>query len=222
MISLYFSLIILPFSYLSYHFDKSWRVFKCCLVVVVKMLANRKYLISPNDKNMSLNEFKEQFGDPLNKTLLTLLVAKLEDSTDKLFVFFCEDDKVGVKPIRAYLEHMKNEGVKRAVLVCSKEISPIAKQALNEMKPMYFVEYFKEEELMIDITEHELVPKHEVLSDDEKQTLLKQYKLKDTQLPRMRPEDPVARYFGLVRGQVVKIIRASETAGRYVTYRIVL
>ena len=186
------------------------------------MLENRKYLVAPDDKLMTLEDFKERFGTPINKNLLALLVAKIENASDKVFVFFCEEEKVGVKTIRQYLEAMKNEKVKRAILVCAREISPIAKQALNEMRPNYFVEYFKEDELMVDITEHELVPKHEVLTDEEKQTLLKQYKLKDIQLPRMRPEDPVARYFGLVRGQVVKIIRASETAGRYVTYRIVL
>ena len=56
----------------------------------------------------------------MNKTLLTILVQKVDDPTEKLFVFFPDDEKVGVKPIRNYLESMKDEQVRRAIVVVAK------------------------------------------------------------------------------------------------------
>ena len=131
-----------------------------------------------------------------------------------------QEAKVGVAKIKQFAERMKDEQVFRAIMVVQQSLTPFAKQCLVEMAPKYILEVFQEQELLVNITRHTLVPTHQILSDDEKKTLLERYKVKETQLPRVQHSDPVARFYGLNRGQVVRIIRPSETAGRYVMYRI--
>ena len=97
---------------------------------------------------------------------------------------------------------MQEENISRALIVVQVGMTPSAKQALVDMAPKYILEQFREAELMINITEHELVPEHVVMTPDEKRELLARYKLKEHQLPRIQQSDPVARYFGLKRGQV--------------------
>ena len=146
----------------------------------------------------------------------------LEDGSNKIFVTFPEAD-IGNKEIVPIMTRMQELGASRGVIIYHGRFSNIAKTVLLEAAIHgIIIEIFRDEELLVDITEHELVPEHVLLSDDEKLSLLKRYKLKETQLPRMQYGDPVARYFGMQKGQVVKIIRPSETAGRYVTYRIVV
>lgn len=101
-----------------------------------------------------------------------------------------------------YCQRMQEENISRALIVVQTGMTPSAKQALVDMAPKYILEQFREAELMINITEHELVPEHVVMTTDEKRELLARYKLKEHQLPRIQQSDPVARYFGLKRGQV--------------------
>eukprot|EP00567_Pseudictyota_dubia_P004820 CAMPEP_0197449152 /NCGR_PEP_ID=MMETSP1175-20131217/20173_1 /TAXON_ID=1003142 /ORGANISM="Triceratium dubium, Strain CCMP147" /LENGTH=228 /DNA_ID=CAMNT_0042981177 /DNA_START=174 /DNA_END=860 /DNA_ORIENTATION=+ len=196
--------------------SRLFRVYK----TVAAMLTKRGYMVPRDMRDMTPSAFTEKFGEYPARESLTILVEKADDETNQLFVFFPEDEKVGVKPIKIYTDRMKEEAVSNAVLVLRVDITPFAKQAVQEMSDSFRIEHFKEAELLVDITDHQLVPEHQVLSQNEKQELLKRYRLKETQLPRIQPNDPVARYYGMKRGQVVKIIRPSETAGRYVTYRI--
>eukprot|EP00775_Hariotina_reticulata_P001736 gene1736-2077_t len=183
------------------------------------MLADRGYLVSEEDSSMDINTFREKFGDVPQRGDLYLLCPLLEDPTDKMYVFFPDAAKVGVKDIKQIIDQMQSEQCKRAILVLQSVLTPFAKGVIAEISGRMIVECFTESELLVNITKHTLVPEHRILLPEEKDTLLKRYKVKENQLPRIQHSDPVARYYGLQRGQVVRIVRASETAGRYVTYR---
>ena len=72
------------------------------------------------------------------------------------------------------------------------------------------------------ILDHELVPKHILLTKEEKKQLLEQLKIRPEQLPWIRASDPVAKLIGAKPGDIVKIIRKSPTAGETVAYRFVV
>jgi DNA-directed RNA polymerase I, II, and III subunit RPABC1 len=195
------------------------RVFRCYRTVC-NMLDKRGYMVPRATREITPALFKQKFGEYPDRENLTMLVEKADDPAAMLFVFFPSDEKVGVKPIKTYTDRMRRENVSNAIMVLRVDITPFAKQAVLEMASDFRMEHFKESELQIDVTMHQLVPTHQVLTPSEKSELLRRYRLRDSQLPRIQPNDPVARYYGMKRGQVVKIIRPSETAGRYVTYRI--
>ncbi|MCS7119905.1 MAG: DNA-directed RNA polymerase subunit H [Nitrososphaerota archaeon] len=73
-----------------------------------------------------------------------------------------------------------------------------------------------------DIFEHFLVPKHEILSPEEKEEVLKKYKVEPYQLPLIKVSDPIAKVIGARVGDLVKITRKSPTAGEYISYRYVV
>ena len=73
-----------------------------------------------------------------------------------------------------------------------------------------------------DVFESNLVPKHEVLNEDEKRDLLAQYKIEPKQLPRIKANDPVSKKLGAKKGDVLRVLRKSPTAGDYNYFRIVV
>jgi len=157
----------------------------------------------------------------VSRDSLCLMFSRDQDQDDRIMVFFTEDASIGVKPIRQFVQTMADKSVQRAIVVIRNQITPAAAKVMQSLPKIKFETFF-ENELLINITEHQLVPKHQLITDEEKRALLQRYHLKETQLPRIQVNDPVARYFGLKRGDVVKILRPSETAGRYVTYRLVM
>lgn len=82
----------------------------------------------------------------------------------------------------------------------------------------------KKEEVVIEskVTDHILVPKHQILSEEEKKSILAQFNATEEQFPYLFSIDPVAREIGAKPGNMVRITRISDTAGETSYYRFVV
>ena len=77
------------------------------------------------------------------------------------------------------------------------------------------------------VLEHNLVPEHHLLSDEEAQEVLAKVNIRKDQLPKIRRSDPCIRALETVHGdiktgRIVKIVRRSQTADVAVAYRLVV
>jgi len=78
------------------------------------------------------------------------------------------------------------------------------------------------------VMSHQLVPTHVLLSDKEELEVLSKYRTTRDALPKIKRTDPCVQSLEakageeIRRGRIIKIIRKSETAGIYITYRIVV
>ena len=73
----------------------------------------------------------------------------------------------------------------------------------------------------IDIFKHILVPKHRILSEEEKEALLRKYNVTLDKLPKILATDPVVVKLGAKIGDVIEIERNFENfKSKY--YRVVV
>ncbi|PWN46598.1 putative 25 kd subunit of DNA-directed RNA polymerases I, II and III [Violaceomyces palustris] len=195
-----------------------WRVNR----TIHELVRDRGYEVADHEYQMDLETFKAEYATngSVDRTRLNFFTQHNDNPEEKLFVFYSTEKNVGVKTMRQFIGVMEEKNINRGIIIWSDKMTSAAKKVIEAMRMSFSLEDFEEAFLLVNITHHHLVPKHEVLSKEEKTALLQRYRLKETQLPRIQQADPVARYFGLQRGQVVKITRPSETSGRYCSYRI--
>lgn len=198
------------------------------------------YELTEDEINIPLSEFRQLYGDDTGGPSRTKMAftARPSEAMIKRYtpiakpgateppipeigtihVEFSADGNVGIKQLKQFAQLLDEKNYHTGIFVTSAKPTSSALKIIPSLLPT-IMEVFMEDDLLVNISRHELVPKHILLSPEEKRYLLTRYRLKETQLPRILITDPMARYLGLRRAQVVKIIRKSETAGRYASYR---
>lgn len=135
-------------------------------------------------------------------------------------LMFCVPSQgtVGVAYINQLVKIMEEEKLESGIVVTSGRYTQAAKKKARKNKIELIPRIFP----AFDIFTHELVPKHEILPPDEREGLLTKYRVQPYQLPKIRTTDPAVKAIGAKAGDVLKIIRESETSGKYIAYRYVV
>lgn len=143
----------------------------------------------------------------------------------KILVYYVSDPKVNVKNIKMIKSHLDKIDVTQVaclIVVYKYAITSFAKQFISSDVKDLFVQIFSEKELSFNITKHDFVPKHTLLSVKEKSDVLKKYKTKACHFPQILSTDPVCRYYGVLPGDMLQITRKSDTCGIHTLYRVVV
>jgi DNA-directed RNA polymerase subunit H len=146
------------------------------------------------------------------------LTVKLKDGEKAIIWAVTTDGTVGVAYVTQLKKAMEDAKVEKGIIVTVGKYTHTAKtrskQSGIELIPKIFPSF--------QIFDHDFVSKHELLTPEEKVSFLKETKVQAYQLPRINSSDPAIIAVGGNPGDIVRVIRKSTTAGKYVAYRYVV
>jgi DNA-directed RNA polymerase subunit H (RpoH/RPB5) len=87
------------------------------------------------------------------------------------------------------------------------------------IKKNYFVQVFGLENFKFNVSKHQFVPKHIILSKQEAQEVIKKYDCVYSNIPTIKRDDVQAKYLGLRPKQICKIIVENVSSGVTEKYR---
>jgi DNA-directed RNA polymerase subunit H (RpoH/RPB5) len=176
--------------------------------VVMEMLDARGYNTTAARETCTPLELSKIFLGPVPSSIVV-------DDGVRIFYFNHSQYKKHLKVFK-----FEEEDVPIHMVVLLEKINHTILKGNNAYKNFKIkCQIFHISELMINISRHHLVPKHEVVNKKEEQAILTQYMATKVQLPWILKTDPMAKFLGLESGQIVKITHTSLTNGEYISYR---
>jgi len=159
-----------------------------------------------------------------------LKVNKKEKEGDKTTYFLSRGDSnpiflciggqrtIGIGYVRELRDLVEKTGAEKGVIITDGKYTYSAKANA----PKLGVELIPPTLPTFDIFTHKLVSPTEILSEEERERILKFYHAKPFQFPWIKASDPVAIILGARLGDILRMTAHSETAGTYVSYRYVI
>ena len=185
---------------------------------IIDLLNDRKYDLT---SITNLKTDQESFKEYNKNDNLDIFV---KNATREIYVKFIKIAKAKPATLRDVISHIHTdiltlENRKILIVLLSKPNNTILK--IKNEPACKNIELFWVGHLLINITKHTFVPKHELVAKSDLDTIMTKFSLSSfNQLPILLKSDPVSKYYGFESGDICKITRISQTAGETEYYRV--
>jgi len=178
----------------------------------IDMFVDRKYIMKSFLKNgKPIKRTDEDFLNDYKENKCKLIINK--NKTDLTTVYFY-NTKIGINEVKDLFAILNENEVKHVILITKHKLTSYAKKEMKALGKHMEKEIFYFDELIFNITKHELVPKHQLLTLKETEQFIKNIGKK---IPQIKITDKVCRYYSGKIDQIFKIYRKNE-----IYYRIVV
>lgn len=208
-----------------------------------KKLVISNKIVKVNEKRMAVAiKNKQEF---INRADISPEIVETDEKTDteiednikakqetnivkKIYIKYHLEGKLKQTNIYEYIDDIFDV---EQILSPTDELLIITKDKVNQITKDLLVNIYNNDkknvniynlnDFLFNIMEHDMVPPHRILSDDEKKDIYTKYYITDDkQLPEISRFDPVALAIGLRSGDLVEITRSSPTAITTNYYRL--
>ena len=191
--------------------------------ILLDILKNVRGFDTSDYEGFSINELQAMYKNKQMDMLVTN-----NTTGKKIFIKYHLDSKLKSNIIYDNIDDLYDI---ENVLTDTDELIIIGKDQINDslkalIEQIYlndkrFINIYNLNNYLCNILENELVPKHRVMTFEEKAEIVKKYYITDgKQFPEISRFDPVAQAIGARPGNLIEIIRPSPTAITTKYYRL--
>ena len=198
-----------------------------------EIFKSRNILLSQlKQQNFNVSEYENinimEIGVMIDKEQLDMLITHNTDDR-KCYVKYFTGKSLRANNIMDFIddlfvqEEILNKNTDDLIIIVKDEPNDTLIRNLKDLweQNKYFIRVITRKRLQFNILEHEYVPEHIIMTQEETEDLFKRKNILDkSNLPEISRFDPVSLVIGIRPGQVCKIIRNSRTAISTNYYRI--
>ena len=187
---------------------------------ILDIMEKQNYNISEYS-NFSINEVNSMFNNDQMDMIL-------ENGNKKIYIRYNLGSKINESIILNFVEDLfyLSETLNKSdtLFIVTKEelndpLSNVLKQIWKKDKVHIVIESIAR--LQYNILNHNLVPNHRIISDDEVASMMEKYNILSLeQLPEINRFDPVAKLIGIKPNEICEIKRPSKSAIESYYYRV--